>query len=361
MDNGIKILDFNGKKIGTIPVKGEVWFDCDDLANVFGFSLLYDANELPKTMVRSRVGQGIDGFYTIISREGVEKILNDNGGELMLKEFLRFIDKELNSKKEEDNNMENLVIMKNQQAVTSSLQVAETFEKNHQHVLEAIDNLTVENPTVKNMFMEDEYTNSRGRKYRQIIMTRDGFTLLAMGFTGSKAMQFKLKYIDAFNQMEDYIRNESKYAQPEYRLPQTYLEALQDLTSAVEENERLNNKIELDAPKVKYTEEVLDSDLLVTITSIAKMFGRDAQWLNRYLHEKGIIYKQGNLWHLYKPYQNKGYAQVSTGNNHGFCYENTKWTTKGKKFICDLLYADGYYPASVYSQMSEEEVKKMFK
>ena len=361
MDNGIKILDFNGKKIGTIPVKGEVWFDCDDLANVFGFSLLYDANELPKTMVRSRVGQGIDGFYTIISREGVEKILNDNGGELMLKEFLRFIDKELNSKKEEDNNMENLVIMKNQQAVTTSLQVAETFDKQHGHILRDVENLKKDVSNFGEMFLEGSEPDSYGRDRKVIYMNRDGFTILAMGFTGSKAMQFKLKYIDAFNQMEDYIRNESKYAQPEYRLPQTYLEALQDLTSAVEENERLNNKIELDAPKVKYTEEVLDSDLLVTITSIAKMFGRDAQWLNRYLHEKGIIYKQGNLWHLYKPYQNKGYAQVSTGNNHGFYYENTKWTTKGKKFICDLLYADGYYPASVYSQMSEEEVKKMFK
>lgn len=103
--------------------------------------------------------------------------------------------------------MNDLVVMKNKQAVTTSLNVAEVFEKNHQHILEAIDNLTVENSTVKNMFMEDTYINSRGREYRQILMNRDGFTLLAMGFTGQKALQFKLQYIDAFNQMEDHIKN----------------------------------------------------------------------------------------------------------------------------------------------------------
>ena len=103
--------------------------------------------------------------------------------------------------------MDDLVVMKNKQAVTTSLNVAEVFEKNHQHILEAIDNLTVENSTVKNMFMEDTYINSRGRTYRQILMNRDGFTLLAMGFTGQKALQFKLQYIEAFNQMENHIKN----------------------------------------------------------------------------------------------------------------------------------------------------------
>lgn len=102
--------------------------------------------------------------------------------------------------------MNDLVILKNKQAVTSSLQVAETFGKSHQHVLEAIDNLTVENPTVKSMFAEGTYTNSRGRKYRQIYMNRDGFTLLAMGFTGDRALQFKLQYIEAFNAMEKTIK-----------------------------------------------------------------------------------------------------------------------------------------------------------
>lgn len=100
-----------------------------------------------------------------------------------------------------------LVIMHDQQAVTTSLKVAEVFEKKHQHVMEVIRKLTVENSTVKKMFAESTYVNSRGQEWPMFYMNRDGFTLLAMGFNGTKAMQFKLKYIEAFNAMESAIND----------------------------------------------------------------------------------------------------------------------------------------------------------
>ncbi|WP_313151136.1 Rha family transcriptional regulator [Enterococcus sp.] len=106
--------------------------------------------------------------------------------------------------------MSDLVVMKDQQAVTTSLQVAETFGKQHKHVLEAIDELMMgvaENSA--DLFYEDTYIHPQNKqKYRQIIMNRDGFTLLAMGFTGKSAIQFKLQYIRAFNQMEDHIKQQ---------------------------------------------------------------------------------------------------------------------------------------------------------
>ena len=110
--------------------------------------------------------------------------------------------------------MDKLVIMHDQQAVTTSLVLAEVFEKKHQHVMEAIRKLTVENSTVKKMFVEDSYLNSRNQQQPMYYMNRDGFTLLAMGFTGSKAMEFKLKYIDAFNKMEKQIKEETKFRLP---------------------------------------------------------------------------------------------------------------------------------------------------
>lgn len=113
--------------------------------------------------------------------------------------------------------MDDLVIMHNQQIVTTSLKVAEVFEKNHRDVMEKIRNMSAENSAVLNMFVEDEYTNSQNKQQPMYYMNRDGFTLLAMSFTGSKAMEFKLKYIDAFNQMEEVIRQE---------LPQTPEEKL---------------------------------------------------------------------------------------------------------------------------------------
>ena len=105
--------------------------------------------------------------------------------------------------------MNNLVIMHDKQAVTTSLKVAEVFEKEHRVVMKSIRNLTAQNYAVKKMFVEDSYLNSRNQQQPMFYMDRDGFTLLAMGFTGSKAMEFKLKYIDAFNKMETYIKDNS--------------------------------------------------------------------------------------------------------------------------------------------------------
>lgn len=99
-----------------------------------------------------------------------------------------------------------LVIMRDRQAVTTSLQVAASFQKNHRDVLRGIDQLKEDVRNFAQMFSEATIPDSYGRPRRIYYMNRDGFSLLAMGFTGAKALQFKLAYIDAFNQMEDSLR-----------------------------------------------------------------------------------------------------------------------------------------------------------
>lgn len=106
--------------------------------------------------------------------------------------------------------MDNLVIMKDKQAVTTSLQVAENFGKRHDHILRDLDELK-EGLTQNwgDLFSESTYVHPQNKQeYRMIYMNRDGFTLLAMGFTGKKALQFKLAYIKAFNEMENYIETQ---------------------------------------------------------------------------------------------------------------------------------------------------------
>ncbi|MBQ0837546.1 Rha family transcriptional regulator [Lactiplantibacillus pentosus] len=112
--------------------------------------------------------------------------------------------------------MNKLVIMHNQQAVTTSLQVAKAFGKNHQHVLRDISVLQDKSKSLsKNgqtlsepeMFHQATYVHPQnGQEYPIIYMNRDGFTLLAMGFTGQRALEFKLQYIKAFNEMEQQIK-----------------------------------------------------------------------------------------------------------------------------------------------------------
>jgi len=105
--------------------------------------------------------------------------------------------------------MHELINIKNDEAVTTSLLVAEAFGKRHDHVLRAIENLISGLPkngeTSKMWFYKSTYKNGQNKTQPMYYMNRDGFSLLVMGFTGKKALEWKIKYIEAFNQMESYI------------------------------------------------------------------------------------------------------------------------------------------------------------
>lgn len=103
-------------------------------------------------------------------------------------------------------------------------------------------------------------------------------------------------------------------------------------------------------PKASYYDVVLNCKDLVAISVIAKDYGWSASRMNRYLHDKGIQYKQGNkIWLLYQKYAEKGYTSTKThgypandGTVHTKVY--TYWTQQGRLFIYDLLKADGILP-----------------
>lgn len=97
----------------------------------------------------------------------------------------------------------------NDQVITTSLLVAETFEKEHRNVLKSIRKLmSATNVAVAQMFDETTYVNEQGKEQPMFVMNRDGFTLLAMGFSGEKALEFKVKYINAFNKMEAELKSQ---------------------------------------------------------------------------------------------------------------------------------------------------------
>ena len=98
----------------------------------------------------------------------------------------------------------------NGEPVASSRDVAKRFGKEHKDVLRAIKSITAQNCAVTQMFYQSEYTAGTGKKYPMYLMNRDGFSLLAMGFTGKEAVQWKLKYIEAFNQMEKQLAAQHK-------------------------------------------------------------------------------------------------------------------------------------------------------
>lgn len=102
-------------------------------------------------------------------------------------------------------------------------------------------------------------------------------------------------------------------------------------------------------PKASYYDVVLNCKDLMSIGKIAKDFGKSAVWLNKWLHEKGIQYKQGDIWLLYQRYAEKGYTSTKTQSYNGSDGEihskvHTYWTQKGRLFLYDLLKENGYLP-----------------
>ena len=98
-------------------------------------------------------------------------------------------------------------------------------------------------------------------------------------------------------------------------------------------------------PKASYYDLILQSKSLMSVSKIAKDFGKSAVWLNRKLEEKKVQYSQGGVWLLYQKYADKGYTQSTT---HAIDDEHskllTKWTQKGRLFIYELLKSDGILP-----------------
>ncbi|MBS5816085.1 MAG: ORF6C domain-containing protein [Enterococcus casseliflavus] len=152
--------------------------------------------------------------------------------------------------------MTNLVIMKDQQAVTSSLQVAESFGKEHRAVLKAIDDLK-EGLAQKyaDLFWEDTYVHPQNKQpYRIVFMNRDGFTLAALGFNNTqKVLDFKLKYIEAFNQMEDHIKQQPQIPDTPRGLALLALAANEEANQRIDDiNERL---VDIEENKLITTED----------------------------------------------------------------------------------------------------------
>lgn len=94
------------------------------------------------------------------------------------------------------------------QLVTSSQIVAAYFEKKHCDVLRIINNIKTQNCVLTSMFYTASYKTGTGKRYPMYFMNRDGFSLLAMGFTGKKALEWKIRYIQAFNEMEKQLKEQ---------------------------------------------------------------------------------------------------------------------------------------------------------
>lgn len=187
--------------------------------------------------------------------------------------------------------------------VTDSLKVAQVFNKEHKNIIRAIRNLmgSAQNCAHRKWFYESSYCDAQGKSRPMFIMNRDGFSLLAMGLTGTKAMQFKVAFIEQFNAMEKVVRQVTQPTAP--AIPQSFAEALRLAAAQAEQIERQQQQIEADAPRVLFSQAVETAKQSVLIGELAKIICQNGvqtgekrlfQWMrdNGYLCQYGERYNQ---------------------------------------------------------------------
>lgn len=224
----------------------------------------------------------------------------------------------------------------------------------------------------------EEITDSLGRKQKTIFVNESGLYSLLFAMQPQKAnhdgvsdaypieVQERIDKLHRFkrwvtSEVLPAIRKHGAYATEDTidRIlgdPDFGIRLLQDLKAERENRKALEvqNAIQTQQiaelqPKASYYDVVLNCKDLLSVSKIAKDFGKSGRWLNEFLHEKGIQFKQGSVWLLYQKYAAEGYTQTKTDpytGSDGMLHSKVRtcWTQKGRLFIYDLLKSNGILP-----------------
>lgn len=244
--------------------------------------------------------------------------------------------------------MNELVTVYKHQLVTDSRQVAVHFEKQHQHVIRDIENIVdkaeeKDASKIGRMFFETTMPDVYGRMKRVYLMNRDGFSLLVMGFTGAKALEWKLRYIEAFNTMEKALREQQAVPKvtpnPHYRtrMIKTAVKDAADTAAMIADTfgvkkpmamtaamQMVGKAYGVDMTPLKQFIPSESNPSTLTPTMIARELGilnskgnPSPQRVNAMLKDKGLQEKVGNDWaptEAGKPYCER--VPYTHGNGH---------------------------------------------
>lgn len=204
---------------------------------------------------------------------------------------------------------------------------------------------------------EDKLTyqiDTSGQNRNMFIINESGLYSLILSSKLPKAKEFK-HWVTS--EVLPTIRRHGMYATDELiNNPDIAIAAFTALKEEREKTRQLtetvavqNQQIAELKPKASYYDVVLNCADLLSISKIAKDYGKSAKWLNNLLHELGVQFKQGDIWLLYQKYAQNGYTSTKTqtfNGSDGMVHSkvHTYWTQKGRLFIYDLLKKEGILP-----------------
>ena len=217
---------------------------------------------------------------------------------------------------------------------------------------------------------EEDRVNSKTQGQNDPELGQRGTWMINESGLYSLVLSSKLKSAKAFkrwitSEVLPTIRKTGGYVSNDDLFVETYLSSADDATKLMfrttlatvrqlnEDNRKLKQTVLAQSqqisemePKVTYYDIVLQCKDVITISTIAKDYGKSAKWMNQYLHDKGVQYKQGDIWLLYQKYASNGYTRTKTfvSDETGSVKVHTYWTQKGRLFIYDLMKNDGHLP-----------------
>lgn len=221
----------------------------------------------------------------------------------------------------------------NNEALTTSLLVAERFGKEHKNVLRDIENLSCSEEFRRLNFEHTPYVHPQnGQTYKMYVMTKDGFTFLVMGYTGETAGKFKEEFINSFNKMEKYIRGLPESI-PNFNNPAESARAWADEYEkrVLAEKKEIESKNRID--------KLIHDSKTYTTSEIAKELGMSsARKLNDILTSKKIQYKLNGTFLLYSNYSDSDLVSIKqTTLDNGKIIYDRRWTNKGREFVIQLI------------------------
>lgn len=207
-------------------------------------------------------------------------------------------------------------------------------------------------------------TDTLGGQQSMTAINEPGLYVLVLGSRKPESKEFKRwithDVIPTIRKTGGYVNNDELFIETYFSQVEESTKAMLRATLATvrevnEKNRQLEQTVGVQSqqiaelqPKATYYDVVLQCEDLISITAIAKDYGKSARWMNNYLHEKGVQYRQGDIWLLYQTYAERGYTSTKTfkyedgGENH--VKVHTYWTQKGRLFIYELMKSDGHLP-----------------
>jgi Rha family phage regulatory protein len=231
-----------------------------------------------------------------------------------------------------------LVIEQDGKVIADSRMIAEVFGKRHTHVLRAINDLECPEEFTEPNFGLSEYVDGSGRKLPKYDLTRDGFSLLVMGFTGKEAMKWKIRYIEAFNKMESKLRGE-------FHVPKTKAEALRLAADLAEDLAGARQELLEAQPILNHAKRLENSAGSLSVTEAAKVLKVRPKELFTRLSAEHWIYKRAGCksWLGYQDkiqsgvLEHRDHVYISRADGQEHVSSQVKVTGKGLLKLAEIF------------------------